>query len=314
MNNPVFSIKKSASDKDIRKVIVALSGGADSVATAHILKYSGLDVLALHCNFHLRGEESDRDMDFVSFFCQENNIPLLVKHFDVYNYVATHKGCSLEMACRDLRYEWFEKIRKEQGFDRIATGHNADDNIETLFLNILRGSGTRGLSGMNPDNGMIWRPLLNVHRNQIIDYLKENRLNYITDSSNLNNDFRRNFIRNEIIPLLKNRWQGFDKALDKTIRNLREENDLIENLLKENLPGTGEPLKIETILYFPAPSLLVKRFIDSAIPFSETVNEIMAAIEAKKPHIRRWKLRNGEVILRNGKLFVEMGHSKGCPG
>lgn len=308
MNNIILTVKREVSRKEIRRVIVALSGGADSVATAHILRTSGLKILALNCNFHLRGEESDRDMNFVTSFCKEQDIPLLIKHFDVNDYVATHKGCSLEMACRNLRYEWFEDIRSERKFDRIATGHNADDNVETLFLNLLRGSGTRGLSGMMPDNGIIWRPLLNLHRSEILNYLKENGLSYITDSSNLKSDFRRNFLRNEVIPLLKNRWEGFDKALDKSIKNLREENDLIENLVEMTIPEKGSPLKVQTILEFPAPSLLIKRFIDMALPFSETVNEIMASIEAQKPHIRKWKLRKGEVILRNGNLFVEMGH------
>lgn len=310
MVNPVLFIKKEASKRGIKKVIVALSGGADSVATTHLLKKAGIDVLALHCNFHLRGEESDRDMNFVKSFCDTNKIPLLVKHFDVEGYITSHKGCSLEMACRDLRYKWFEDVKREETYDRIVTGHNADDNIETLFLNLLRGSGTRGLSGMIPDNGTIWRPLLNIHRKEILDYLWANKLDHIVDSSNLKNDFRRNFLRNDIIPILKNRWEGFEKTLDKSIKNLREENDLIESILSQKLPKEGEALKVEDILNFPAPSLLIKRFIDPAKPFSETVNEILSAIDANKPHIRRWKLRDGEVVLRNGNLFVKMVHSE----
>ena len=132
-------------------------------------------------------------------------VELLVKDFDVEKYMSDNKGTSTEMACRSLRYEWFFKIAEELQADRIVTGHNADDNIETLFLNLMRGSGTTGLKGMLPDNGKIWRPLLNFHRKDIEEYLEEKNLQFITDSSNLSSDYRRNYLRNEIFPMLRKR-------------------------------------------------------------------------------------------------------------
>ncbi|MCH5234555.1 MAG: tRNA lysidine(34) synthetase TilS [Muribaculaceae bacterium] len=307
------SVKKEASIHNIGKVLVALSGGADSVATAFTLKKTGLDIIALHCNFHLRGEESDRDMKFVEGFCNTNAIPLKIIEFDVNEYLSTHKGESLEMACRNLRHQWFEEELKQSGFDRIATGHNADDNIETLFLNMLRGSGTRGLKGMVADNGKIWRPLLSFSRVVILTYLKKNNLCYVTDSTNLQSDYRRNFLRNEIIPQLRHVWKGFDKAMQHTISNLNAENNVVEFCLEQILSCNPNSLTADQIIAFPAPLLLIKRFIEPLGPFVTTHEEVMDAIKANKPHIRRWRLKNGELILRNRRLFIEMGHCESRP-
>ena len=304
-------VRREAREAGISRVLVALSGGADSVAVAYSLHKSGMEIRALHCNFHLRGNESDRDMSFVESFCSAHSIPLEIIHFDVIRHINDNKGLSVEMACRELRHEWFREKLRETGFQRIATGHNADDNIETFFLNALRGSGSRGLRGMDKDTGIIWRPLLSFHRNEILDYLKDNRLEFVVDSSNLENDYRRNILRNKIIPLMKEEWKGFDSALDKTINNLRDENRLVESVIQASLPSAGSPLSVEVILECPSPILLIKRFIDKAEPFAVTPLEIMSAIKANKPHIRRWRLRKGAVFLRNGRLFIEMIHGEG---
>ena len=140
-------------------VLVALSGGADSVALLRVLLELGYDCRAAHCNFHLRGEESNRDERFVTQLCQRLGVTLHVKHFDVPAFMAQH-GVSLEMACRTLRYEWFEHLRRELGCDCIAVAHHNDDNIETFFINALRGTGIAGLTGMRPRNGAVARPLL----------------------------------------------------------------------------------------------------------------------------------------------------------
>lgn len=293
-----------ARELGINKVLVALSGGADSVATAFALKQADIEIMALHCNFHLRGEESDRDMEFVSNFCLSHSIPLKTKDFDVEEFRKNHKGVSIEMACRDLRYRWFDEMLQETGYQRIATGHNADDNIETFLLNMLRGAGSRGLKGMSRDTGTIWRPLLEYHRNDILLYLNHYKLDFVTDSSNLESDYRRNFLRNKVIPLIKEEWKGFDKAMDHTIQNINAENLLVENILSSSLPKRMEPLSIDIILASPAPLLLIKRFIDPLGPYSSTPREILSAIKAQKPHIRRWQLRKGSVALRNRSLYI----------
>ncbi|MCH5240955.1 MAG: tRNA lysidine(34) synthetase TilS [Muribaculaceae bacterium] len=304
------SAKREASCHNLQKVLVALSGGADSVATAFCLKSIGLEIMALHCNFHLRGEESNRDMNFVKSFCENFNIPLRIKEFDISLYLKLNKGNSIEMACRDLRHKWFKEELAMTGYDRIVTGHNADDNIETLFLNLFRGSGTRGLKGMEVDNGIIWRPLLSFSRSDILSYLKFYGLSFVVDSTNLKSDFRRNFLRNEIIPKLREEWKGFDKAMHHTISNLNSENKIVEFYLKKILSENNQIISVEQILNFPAPLLLIKRFIQPAGPYNTTQEEVMEAIKANKPHIRKWRLQNGELILRNKRLFIEMGHGE----
>ena len=303
-------LRKFGNQYNIHKIGVALSGGADSITLAHALLKAGFDIIALHCNFNLRGDESWRDQKFTERFCTEHNIPLIIKIIDTQQYIREHSGKSLEMACRETRYGWFKEMMLEKGLDRIAVGHNADDNIETFFINLLRGCGTSGLKGMVEDNGTIWRPLLKSHRNRILEYIKENGLNYIIDSSNLENDFRRNFLRNEIIPRLKKEWKGFDKAFDMTLRNINSENKIIEKAVSSALPTSTSPLSVETILQFPDPQLLIRRFISDLSPFTTTPDEILMAIKANKPKIKRWTLKKGSIRLQNGRLFKE--NDGGC--
>ena len=289
----------------IHRVVATVSGGADSVAMLSAVNAAGIEIIAAHCNFHLRGEESMRDQRHVAYVCSQLNVKLLTIDFDVEKHMSSRKGISVEMACRELRHEWFASLLSSLDADRIATGHNADDNIETLFLNLLRGSGTTGLRGMLPDNGKIWRPLLSFHRQEILQYLKERDLSYVTDSTNLQSDYRRNFLRNDIIPLLRSRWTGFDKALDRSITLLQKENKIVNACVEGALPTPGEPLHTDVVKAFPDPELLVRRFIEPLGPFTTTAGEVLSAIEADKPSVKKWTLRNGTLLLRNHKLFYE---------
>ena len=184
------------------KVLVALSGGADSVALLRLLCAQGSNVEALHCNFHLRGEESDRDEAFVTQLCKKLDVPLHVKHFKTLEY-ARERGISIEMAARELRYQWFEEMRQQQHADYIAVAHHQDDQAETLLLNLIRGTGLRGLAAMSPCNGHIIRPLLDMSKKEILQYLADIHQDYVTDSTNLERDALRNRLRIDIIPLLR---------------------------------------------------------------------------------------------------------------
>lgn len=184
------------------KVVVTCSGGADSIFLLHILNKLGFDCIVAHCNFHLRGEESDRDENFVREFCKKENLTLLVQHFDTKQFASENK-LSIEMAARELRYNWFEKIRTEYNAGAIAVAHHSDDSIETILLNLLRGTGLKGICGIRPKNGYIVRPLLCVNRKEIEDYLHEQGIEYIVDSTNLENEYTRNKIRNIVMPILR---------------------------------------------------------------------------------------------------------------
>ena len=183
------------------KILVTLSGGADSVALLRMLHEQSIDIEALHCNFHLRNEESDRDQHFVEQLCQRLQIPLHVHHFDTRDY-ATSNGISIEMAARQLRYQWFEEMRQQLHADYIAVAHHQDDQAETLLLNLIRGTGLRGLAAMSPRNGYIIRPLLDMSKHEILQYLTDIHQDYVTDSSNLEHDALRNRLRLDIIPQL----------------------------------------------------------------------------------------------------------------
>ncbi len=203
------------------KLLVALSGGADSVALLLVLRRLGVNVVAAHCNFHLRGAESDRDEKFVRELCDREGVALVVKDFDVPEYMAQH-GVSVEMACRDLRYAWFAHLLTSAGCEFVAVAHHRDDNIETFFLNALRGTGIAGLMGMHPRNGRVVRPLLCVSRTEIEDYLAGMGRSYVTDSTNLECDVKRNKLRNKVLPLLDAEFPGCRNALEKTLSNVLE--------------------------------------------------------------------------------------------
>ena len=203
-------------------ILIALSGGADSTALLLIMKELGYMVEALHCNFHLRGAESDRDQAFVEELCRQQNVPLRVRHFQT-EEEAKQRGISIEMAARDLRYTWFQEELKQfkiqnskfklfpndqttnflndQSF--IAVAHHRDDQAETLLLNLLRGTGLRGLAGMQPKHDGIIRPLLCLSREEILQYLEQKGQPYVTDSTNSERIAQRNRIRLDVIPLLQ---------------------------------------------------------------------------------------------------------------
>lgn len=203
------------------RVLVALSGGPDSVALLRVLRELGVECVAAHCNFHLRGEESMRDERFVRRLCRELRVPLEVVDFDVETYKAEH-GVSVEMACRELRYEWFETVRVKCGCPCVAVAHHRNDNIETFWLNALRGTGIMGLGGMKPRNGNVVRPLLCLGRKEIEEYLHETRQASVTDSTNLESDVKRNKLRNDILPCVNADFPDAETTMTKTIGNVRE--------------------------------------------------------------------------------------------
>lgn len=229
-SNIKASIRRDHLIADGDKVIVTLSGGADSVALLSVLVKLGYDCIAAHCNFHLRGDESDRDCQFAQSLAQSLGVECLIKHFDVAQYEHEHK-VSTEMACRELRYEWFEQLRQQYAPAVIAVAHHRDDNIETFFLNLLRGTGIAGLTGMAPRNGHVIRPMLNCTRQDIEQYLADNGLGYVTDSTNALNDYRRNRIRNIIMPMLNEQFPGASQAIASTIEMLRDNESIYRSAI-----------------------------------------------------------------------------------
>ena len=216
------------------KIVLALSGGMDSMVLADLLLKTKVEFVAAHCNFHLRGEESDGDEKFVLEYAEKHDIQCFVKHFDTEKY-ASENGISIEMAARDLRYAWFEELRQQLGYDKIAVAHHADDQAETFFINLLRGAGLNGLKGMKPQNGVIIRPLLWVSREQIRKYVVENQISWREDHTNAESVYLRNKIRNQLLPAFDELHPEARQGLYKSLEHLAAENELYRELLQEKL-------------------------------------------------------------------------------
>jgi len=210
------------------KILVALSGGPDSVFLLHLLnKYKKkfkIELGAVHINHLLRGTDSERDELFCKIICAELSIPFYLLRTDVKTFAKKSKT-SLEVAGRKIRYEFFDKTAKANKYDKIVTAHNADDNAETVLLNLIKGTGIKGIAGIPVRRNNIVRPILSLTKKEILDYLDENKFEYRIDESNLSNDFERNFLRNEVIPLIrKNINPSFSNSVLNTSLNLQRLN------------------------------------------------------------------------------------------
>ena len=263
------------------KVLVALSGGADSVALLVVLTRLGYRCEAMHCNFHLRGEESDRDEQFVSQLCERAGARLTIRHFNTTAY-AKEKGISIEMAARELRYAAFEEQRAACGAEAIAVAHHRDDSAETLLLNLLRGTGIKGLRGIRPRNGNIVRPLLCVGRSDILDYLKWRGEEYVTDSTNLTTDYTRNKIRLELIPLMAEINPSVLESLSATADRVADAVCVYENAMQDAVTRvkSGNTIDITILRQEIAPQSVLHTIL-SPLGFNGTqIKEIAEAMDA----------------------------------
>ncbi len=213
------------------KVLVGLSGGPDSMALIHILMQLGYNCIAAHCNFHLRGEDSNNDAAFVTEWCNENNIALHTIDFETYTYAATKK-VSIEMAARELRYDWFKKLRLEQNADVIGIAHHKDDSVETILINLIRGTGIKGLTGIPIINEHVVRPLLAISRREIMEYLSNNQVPYVIDHTNEEELYTRNILRLKVLPILEKINPSVKNSIVTTSNNLKEAEKIYDGYIK----------------------------------------------------------------------------------
>ncbi len=242
-----FIVRHHLIDKGGRH-LVALSGGADSVAMLLILEKLGYRIEAVHCNFHLRGEESNRDEAFARALCEAHNIPIHLAHFETRDYAALHK-VSIEMAARELRYRYFEQLRSDLGASSICVAHHRDDAVETLLMNLMRGGGIHGLTGIRPRNGYVVRPMLAVGRQEIEDYLKSVGQSYVTDSTNLVDDVLRNKIRLNLIPLMEQILPSSSENISRSAENIAEAEKVYRQAVESEKAEIVR--KVETSIYMP---------------------------------------------------------------
>ena len=242
------------------RVLVALSGGADSVALLDVLRLLGYDCVAAHCNFRLRGAESDRDEAFVRQLCAEWDVRLEVKAFDTRAY-ALAEGISVEMAARELRYRWFDQLRADCGAEAVAVAHHRDDSVETMLINLLRGTGIDGLGGIAPKRDCVVRPLLCVDRADILRHLASRGLRYVTDSTNLEDAFVRNKIRLHLLPLMETVNVAARANMARTADLLRRQAAAYHRGMRREIErvwdGNRLSIEIEGVLAAADPSLLL---------------------------------------------------------
>lgn len=231
------------------KVLVALSGGADSVALFRVLLDLGIQCEVAHCNFHLRGKESERDENFVCKLCESLSVSLHVKHFATEEY-AHSRRISIEMAARELRYQWFEQLRIERDAAVIAVAHHRDDSVETFLLNLIRGTGINGLKGISAKNGWIVRPLLDESRESVLDYLQYIGQDYVTDSTNLQDVYMRNKIRLHLLPMMKELNPSVSESIFQTASHLSAVANIYNESIKENIQEITEYRDGELWIHF----------------------------------------------------------------
>lgn len=247
-----------------QRLLLAISGGVDSVVLAHLLKDGGYNIALAHCNFQLRGRDSELDEAFCSKLAKQLNVPFYTWRVDAGSYSKKHKQ-SIQMAARELRYMWFDALVKEHGFERIVTAHHASDVVETVLINLLRGTGIKGLKGIPAKNGIIVRPLLSFTKEEIGAYAAEKKIKFRTDKSNQQDKYERNFLRLNVIPQLKKLHPELEHTFAANAERFAQEDAIVTDLLEQK----ASLLKIESkgqIAIYKA-GLKKERHIESLLHF-----------------------------------------------
>ncbi|MDE6822206.1 tRNA lysidine(34) synthetase TilS [Bacteroides acidifaciens] len=290
-------------------ILVALSGGADSVALLCILHVAGYHCEAAHCNFHLRGEESNRDEQFVRQLCKKYEIRLHTVDFDTTRY-ATENHISIEMAARELRYNWFEEVRTKCQADVIAVAHHQDDSVETILLNLIRGTGITGLLGIRPRNGAIVRPLLCINREEILHYLQSIGQDYVTDSTNLEDEYTRNKIRLNVLPLMQTINPSVKNSLIETSNYLNDVSAIYNRYIEEAKTRitTSEGIRIRQLLKEPAPEALLFEILHPLGFNSAQIKDIANSLHGQPG--KQFSSKEWRVIKDRELLLLEKAQSE----
>ncbi len=288
-------------------VLVAVSGGADSVALLHMLREEGRELAAAHYNHGLR-PEADADEAFVKTLCEDWGIPFTAGRGDV-AAEAARRGAGVEETAREMRYAFLEPVRSERGLCRIATAHNADDNAETVLLNLVRGAGLSGLCGIPPQRGHIIRPILHLSRAEILAYLTEHNLPYREDASNADTVYRRNYLRHEIIPALKTLNPALTDAVTRLTGLLREDDEYLTALAREEFRQYGDgasfPAKRLNSLPKPVASRVCRMLVLSVTGYPPERSGLDAMLDISAGgNGRRRDLSGGLTVAKTGNTIV----------
>jgi len=295
------------------RLLVALSGGADSVCLLLALRELGFEVEALHCNFELRGIESDGDEAFCRRLCRAQGISLTVKHFRTKSYAQRH-AVSIEMAARRLRYEWFAEMAELRGAEAVCVAHHRDDNIETFFLNLVRGTGIHGITGMSfsqplpqASRGLLLRPLLRLSRMDIEAWLEERGQTWCTDSTNLRPEAaQRNFVRLRLLPLLEEMNPRVRETLDENIQRFVEAESLFDVAVNDALQRilvSEECLDIARLKSEKAPRSILQEWLHPLGFNSIQINEIFEGLDGDSGRV--WQSPSHRLLRDRGRLLLQ---------
>lgn len=294
-------------------ILAAVSGGMDSVLMALLLHAAGYKFGIAHCNFKLRGDEAEADQQFCRELSLRLNVPFYTIEFNTADYAAKNK-ISIQMAARNLRYEWFEQMRRQHGFDFIALAHHQNDAIETILLNLVRGTGIAGLHGIMPKNGFLVRPMLGFSREDVLRAVQENQVAYVEDSSNALVKYARNKIRLEVIPKLKELNPALEQTFQQHLRHFRELEQLMEARIAEvrasllEYRGSDTYISIEKVHQLNPQHLLLSGLL-KPFGFSETmVDDIISVLD--KHAGRSFETGTHRLVLDRDRLILSMLETK----
>lgn len=296
------------------RVLAAVSGGMDSVLMVHLLKAAGYSFGLAHCNFQLRGDESMRDQEFCHLLAQSLRVPFHCIHFDTKSYAETHK-ISTQMAARQLRYQWFEQVRQQSGYQVIALAHHQNDAIETILLNLTRGTGIAGLHGILSKNGSLVRPMLGFSREEIDKLISENKISFVEDSSNSSTKYARNKIRMGVVPKLKELNPALEETFENNLQRFRELEQLLQNEtahLKNSLFEYRDNeicIEIEAIKRLDPRRLLLYNLLKEYGVSEAMVEDLISVLD--KHAGRVFETPGYQLLVDRGKLIITPLHQEG---
>lgn len=288
------------------RILLAVSGGADSMVLCDLFLKAAIPCGIAHSNFQLRAKEADRDEAFVNAYAEEQKIPFHNIRFSTRQY-AEENHLSIEEAARNLRYEWFEKIRKKYAYQFIATAHHRNDNAETLLLNIFRGTGIRGLHGIQPKRDKVIRPLLFLSKADILEYARRQGIRFTTDATNTSTTYTRNFIRHEIVPVIENKFPGIVARLNDNIHRFAEAEQLYDQAISFHRSKLIE--KRDDELFIPILKLLKSTPLNTITyeifkPFNFTYDQCLQIIQLADKTSGKVVYSPTHQLLRDRKWFI----------
>jgi tRNA(Ile)-lysidine synthase len=293
-----------------QKILVAVSSGIDSVALCYLMHEAGYSFGLAHCNFKLRGKESDDDEKFVKQLSLKFHVPFHYKNFETKKY-SEEKKISVQMAARDLRYEWFEEIRKRNHYDVIAVAHHQDDEVETFFINLIRGTGIAGLHGIKAKTGKIVRPLLFTGRKEIEEYVKKNKVKFREDKSNKSTKYLRNKVRLQLIPMLKELNPDIESTVKSEIRRIKQIESVFQKLVKEeqeeiqSTEGNVTKFNISKLLLLENKELFLYEFLKPYGFSGDIIQQILKSLNAESG---RQFMSDSYRLIKDRKFLIISPH------